>query len=62
MATAGVLPGASARAYLDKIGSLLFCTACGSLLKLPDNEDVITCTPCGTVQDARSTSSLLTSL
>lgn len=39
----------------DKIGSLLFCTACGSLLDLPSNDDVITCAPCGTVQDARST-------
>ena len=38
----------------DKIGSLLFCTACGSLLDLPSNDDVITCAPCGTVQDARS--------
>ncbi|WFD28194.1 DNA-directed RNA polymerase I core subunit rpa12 [Malassezia nana] len=39
--------------YPDKIGSLLFCTACGSLLDLPSNDDIITCTPCGTVQDAR---------
>lgn len=46
----------------DKIGSLLFCTACGSLLDLPSNDDVITCTPCGTVQDARSTSVPLTTV
>lgn len=38
----------------DKIGSLLFCHACGNLLDLPGNEDVIKCAPCGTTHDARS--------
>lgn len=37
----------------DKIGSLLFCPACGSLLDVPGDEDVIKCAPCGMIQDAR---------
>ncbi|PWN49362.1 putative RPA12-13.7 kd subunit of DNA-directed RNA polymerase I [Violaceomyces palustris] len=37
----------------DKIGSLLFCPSCGSLLDVPSDEDVIQCQPCGTVQDAK---------
>lgn len=36
----------------DKIGSLLFCPACGSLLDVPGDEDVIACQPCGATQDA----------
>ncbi|PWN88718.1 putative RPA12-13.7 kd subunit of DNA-directed RNA polymerase I [Acaromyces ingoldii] len=36
----------------DKVGSLLFCPACGSLLDVPSDEDVIKCEPCGHVQDA----------
>ncbi|KAL4399466.1 DNA-directed RNA polymerase I core subunit Rpa12 [Malassezia pachydermatis] len=47
------MAGASSLVIPDKIGSLLFCSACGSLLDLPDNDDVITCTPCGSTQDAR---------
>ncbi|WFC97474.1 DNA-directed RNA polymerase I core subunit rpa12 [Malassezia yamatoensis] len=45
MGDAAVLP--------DKIGSLLFCSACGSLLDLPSNDDMMKCAPCGTMQDAR---------
>ena len=50
-----VVPGTLSPAYADKIGSLLFCSACGSLLDLPNNDDVLTCAPCGTSHDARST-------
>lgn len=38
----------------NKIGSLLFCPSCGSLLDVPGDEDVIKCLPCGMVQDASS--------
>lgn len=38
----------------DKIGSLLFCPACGSLLDVPGDEDIIKCEPCGMTQDASS--------
>jgi DNA-directed RNA polymerase I subunit RPA12 len=31
----------------DLVGSLLFCAACGSLLDLPSDSDVIVCAPCG---------------
>ena len=41
----------------DKVGSLLFCPACGSLLDVPSDEDVIKCEPCGHVQDASRESS-----
>jgi len=50
-----VVPGTLSPAYAAKIGSLLFCRACGSLLDLPNNDDVLTCAPCGTSPDARST-------
>lgn len=36
----------------DKVGSLLFCHRCGSLLDIPGDEDLIKCAPCGAVQDA----------
>lgn len=36
----------------DKIGSLLFCNACGSLLDMVSDDDVIKCGACGTGQDA----------
>ncbi|UZJ55838.1 hypothetical protein CBS101457_005158 [Exobasidium rhododendri] len=36
----------------DKIGSLLFCPSCGSLLDVPGDEDIIKCEPCGMTQDA----------
>lgn len=36
----------------DKVGSLLFCRRCGSLLDIPGDEDLIKCAPCGAVQDA----------
>lgn len=31
----------------DRIGSLLFCPACGTLLSLPGDSDEITCEQCG---------------
>ncbi|GAC77347.1 RNA polymerase I subunit A12.2 [Moesziomyces antarcticus] len=37
----------------DKIGSLLFCPNCGSLLDVPGDEDFIKCAPCGAVQNAK---------
>ncbi|PWN44006.1 putative RPA12-13.7 kd subunit of DNA-directed RNA polymerase I [Ceraceosorus guamensis] len=37
----------------DQVGSLLFCPACGSLLDVPTDEDVVRCTPCGGVVDAK---------
>lgn len=36
----------------DKVGPLLFCPSCGSLLDVPNDEDVIRCGPCGTDLDA----------
>ncbi|EPQ27973.1 uncharacterized protein PFL1_06880 [Pseudozyma flocculosa PF-1] len=36
----------------DKIGSLLFCSNCGSLLDFAKDDDSIRCEPCGAVQDA----------
>ncbi|GAC98482.1 likely RNA polymerase II core subunit [Pseudozyma hubeiensis SY62] len=38
----------------DKIGSLLFCPNCGSLLDVPGDEDFIKCAPCGAVQNAKA--------
>ncbi|KAF8060881.1 DNA-directed RNA polymerase I kDa polypeptide [Lyophyllum atratum] len=38
-----------------KIGSLLFCPTCGTLLSLPqDGEDAVTCEQCGHVEPASS--------
>lgn len=42
------------KALPDKIGSLLFCPSCGSLLDVPGDEDIIKCEPCGMTQDASS--------
>ncbi|CAO1633322.1 unnamed protein product [Sympodiomycopsis kandeliae] len=36
----------------DKVGPLLFCPSCGSLLDIPNDEDVIRCAPCGSDLDA----------
>lgn len=36
----------------DKVGPLLFCPSCGSLLDVPSDEDVIKCAPCGADLDA----------
>lgn len=36
----------------DKVGPLLFCPSCGSLLDVPNDEDVIKCRPCGADLDA----------
>ncbi|PWN21102.1 hypothetical protein BCV69DRAFT_248705 [Microstroma glucosiphilum] len=36
----------------DKVGPLLFCPSCGSLLDAPTDEDVIKCPPCGADLDA----------
>ncbi|KDN44543.1 putative RPA12-13.7 kd subunit of DNA-directed RNA polymerase I [Tilletiaria anomala UBC 951] len=40
------------KALPDKIGSLLFCSACGNLLDQASDEDVIKCAACATAQDA----------
>ncbi|KAG6899228.1 hypothetical protein C0993_012098 [Termitomyces sp. T159_Od127] len=38
-----------------KIGSLLFCPTCGTLLALPkDDEDTVTCEQCGHLEPATS--------
>ncbi|KAL9934554.1 hypothetical protein V8E36_006329 [Tilletia maclaganii] len=36
----------------DKVGSLLFCSRCGSLQDVPGNEDIIKCSACKHTQDA----------
>lgn len=44
-----------------RIGSLLFCPACGTLLDLPaDNEDEIACAQCGRPEPASSYENLAT--
>lgn len=48
------LPTMPGPALPDKIGSLLFCPSCGTLLDVPGDEDIIKCEPCGMTQDASS--------
>lgn len=46
----------------DKIGSLLFCPNCGSLLDVTGDEDFIKCAPCGAVQNAKGKFAILAQL
>ncbi|BGP18473.1 hypothetical protein JCM10213_001212 [Rhodosporidiobolus nylandii] len=36
----------------NQIGSLIFCSRCGTLLDLPGDEDQLVCDGCGQVEDA----------
>ncbi|KAG5339729.1 hypothetical protein C0989_003917 [Termitomyces sp. Mn162] len=45
----------SSHALAHKIGSLIFCPTCGTLLALPrDGEDAVTCEQCGHLEPASS--------
>ncbi|ORY31255.1 hypothetical protein BCR39DRAFT_527143 [Naematelia encephala] len=51
----------TSRASAHRIGSLLFCPACGTLLDLPkDDEDEIACAQCGRLEPSSSYENLPT--